>query len=65
MLINRTTRHLSLTDLDTVYYNQVEEAVRAFELADQTIWKVENICVTKLRQQASLSNFGKIQEAAP
>lgn len=37
VLINRTTRHLSLTDLGRVYYNQVEEAVRAFELTDQTV----------------------------
>ena len=37
ILLKRTTRHLSLTDLGRVYYNQVEEAVRAFELADQII----------------------------
>ncbi|KAG1702985.1 putative HTH-type transcriptional regulator YafC [Nymphon striatum] len=52
MLINRTTRHLSLTDLGTVYYNQVEEAVRAFELADQTI------------QQSSTKPSGKLKISA-
>ena len=37
ILLKRTTRHLSLTDLGRVYYNQVEDAVRAFELADQIV----------------------------
>jgi DNA-binding transcriptional LysR family regulator len=52
VLINRTTRHLSLTDLGRVYYNQVEEAVRAFELADQTI------------QQSSTKPSGKLKISA-
>lgn len=36
-LLKRSTRYLSLTDLGRIYYDQIEQAVRDFEMADQLV----------------------------
>ncbi len=58
-LLKRTTRYLSLTDLGRIYYNQVEDAVRAFEMADQVLHQSSSRPSGKLKISALPSYANK------
>lgn len=58
-LIKRSTRYLSLTDLGRIYYNQVEQAVRDFDMADEMLRESSTTLSGKLRISALPSYANK------